>query len=367
MRAAIFLIGFVFLADSCNTVHHTSAEMKPAAPVVAAPAPTAPATQPVVVDIPAAPPTVVAEAPTSKAVTEVDVGPSVTPSTPAVSEKPATPAQAPATPPSPKPDFALATPAPALINPNVGNGANAPAEAQPPLPAEATLDQVLDALDARGQNLREFSAKVSLSSGDPLVEGVSTRVGQIYFQQKGPDDGRLRLVFDKRVGAGGTRADKTEYLLDKGWLIDRDYHKHTETNRQVVPPGGKMNLLKLGEGPFPLPIGQKKEEVKKQFDVTLIPPGKEDGSGLENSVHLKLVPKEGTRFFRRFGSINVWVDRRSNFPIRIDTVAPDDSDKHTTRLEDLKLNPQPPLKEEDFTLPMINKNVWTIHTEEYKE
>ena len=29
----------------------------------------------------------------------------------------------------------------------------------------------------------------------------------------------------------------------------------------MLKPGEKLNLLKLGEGPFPLPIGQKKEDV----------------------------------------------------------------------------------------------------------
>jgi hypothetical protein len=42
----------------------------------------------------------------------------------------------------------------------------------------------------------------------------------------------------------------------------------------VLRPGEKVNLLKLGEGPFPLPIGQKRDDVKRQFDVTLAKPEK---------------------------------------------------------------------------------------------
>ena len=31
-----------------------------------------------------------------------------------------------------------------------------------------------------------------------------------------------------------------------------------------------MNLLELGEGPFPLPIGQSRQDVEKQFKVTKV-------------------------------------------------------------------------------------------------
>ena len=41
-----------------------------------------------------------------------------------------------------------------------------------------------------------------------------------------------------------------------------------DTNRFRARPGEKVNLLKLGEGPFPLPIGQPKEDVHREFIVT---------------------------------------------------------------------------------------------------
>lgn len=138
-----------------------------------------------------------------------------------------------------------------------------------PLAAHATVDQVLDALDQRGRGLKDFSAKVSITQGDPTVS-VSTRTGQVWFQVKGIDDGRIRVTFDKQIEGKITRDEKLDYLLDNGLLIDRNYRKSSETRRQVLKPGEKINLLKLGDGPFPLPIGQKKEDVYKLFDVKQI-------------------------------------------------------------------------------------------------
>ena len=128
----------------------------------------------------------------------------------------------------------------------------------------------------------------------------------------------------------------------------------------MLKPGEKMNLLKLGEGPFPLPIGQKKEDVKKLFDVTLVPPAKTDAADLADTIHLRLTPKEGTRFARKFGAIDIWVSRKSNFPIRIDTTAPGGSDHQTTKLQELKINPEPGLKDGDFALPKIDAETWSL-------
>ena len=44
-------------------------------------------------------------------------------------------------------------------------------------------------------------------------------------------------------------------------------------------------VLELGEGPFPLPIGQAKEDVKKMFDVEIIPAAEGDPAGtIRNSL-----------------------------------------------------------------------------------
>ena len=249
---------------------------------------------------------------------------------------------------------------PALIN---------PAGDMQELPPNATVNQVLDALDQVGQKMHEFKAKVSLTSGDPLIGDLSTRVGEIFFQKTSPDDARLHVVFDKRIDGKVARDEKSEYLLEKGSLIERDFRKHVQTKRGVVKPGEKLNLLKLGEGPFPLPIGQKADDVHKMFEVTEIPLTADEikDKNLSNTIHLKLVPKDGTRFKRRFGAIDVWVDRKSNFPVQIKTQAPDGSDPHVTKLENVLINPVGGLKDEDFTLPKIDEQAWSLHDEPYRE
>jgi len=257
-----------------------------------------------------------------------------------------------------------------IINPTAPGAAppagQAPAAAQAALPADATADQVLDALDRRGQDLRGFTAKVKLTETDEGTQLSSTRSGRAWYQKKGAagDDARIRVLFDTRLDEKkqAEQAEKIEYMLDNGWLTDRDYQKRIEVRRQVLRPGEKINLLKLGEGPFPLPIGQKKEEVKKLFTVTRVKAAKDDPPG---TVHLLLKPVKGSQFARKFSSIDVWVDAKTHFPRRIDTLDPKETISRSTELTDVQVNPD--MSDADFTLTRIPPDQWNIHEEPFKE
>src|ERR1041385_1619484 len=194
----------------------------------------------------------------------------------------------------------------------------AAAMAQQPLSDASSREDILDALNARGQGLKDFTADVSLAETDALSGETTTLVGKVLYQARGEGDARMRIVFDKKLFGDKPQAGaKVEYMLDKGWLIDRDYKRKVEIQRQVLKPGEKINLLKLGEGPFPLPIGQPREEVLKMFEVKKIDAKQGDPP---DTVHLELVPKENTRFARQFKKIDTWVETKTSFPRRIQTL-----------------------------------------------
>ena len=243
--------------------------------------------------------------------------------------------------------------------------ADAAANQAAQMPPNATVDQVLDAMDARGQNLIDFSAKVKLTNSDASTGDSVINEGTVQFQKKPDGNVRIRVAFDKEQNGDEIDDVDHSYILDAGWLIERDYHKQSETRRQVLKPGEKMNLWKLGEGPFPLPIGQKKEEVRKLFDVTLLPPANDDPA---NTIHIELKPKAGTPYERRFGGIEVWVDRSNQFPAQIKTKPRGEgSDVHTTTLQKVVVNPAGGLKDADFTPEAVDLTQWNVHVEPYRE
>jgi len=242
------------------------------------------------------------------------------------------------------------------------SSAAAPEPPDGALSANASIDQTLDSLDQTGKNLKEFDAKVKLTEGDPNLSDYATRTGSIWYQ-KNDSGGRIHVLFDKRVTGRIAENNRIEYLLDGEWLTDRDYDRKIEVKRQILKPGEKMNLLKLGEGPFPLPIGQDKQEVHKEFDVTLVKPDKDDPV---DTVHVLLTPRPETRLARRFSTIDVWVDRKIKFPVRIDTVDPNGTMEHKTDLSGVHLNPTSGLKDAQFKLPEIEDKSWDLHTEKFK-
>jgi len=231
--------------------------------------------------------------------------------------------------------------------------------AQFPLNANSTREDVLDALNARGQGLKDFTADVSLAETDALNGETTTLMGKVWYQGTGEGDARMRIVFDKKLFGDKPQAGaKVEYMLDKGWLVDRDYKRKVEIQRQVLKPGEKINLLKLGEGPFPLPIGQPKEEVLKMFDVKKI--NANDGDPAD-TVHLELAPKEKTQFARKFKKIDVWVENKTNFPRRIATVDKSEAETRTTDLTNIQVNVG--LKDDAFVQEKIGEG-WTQKSEQ---
>ena len=231
-----------------------------------------------------------------------------------------------------------------------------------PLDDKSTSDQILDALDARGHGLKDFAGDVALDETDSLSGDVSTLKGKVWFGDKGDGNSRIRVSFTSKTVNGKAAANyHKEYVLDNGWLVDRDYRQKIEVNRQVLKPGQKANLLKLGEGPFPLPIGQPREEVLKMFDVKRISAGKDDPAG---TVHIELIPKEKTRFARKFKKLDVYVDVKTNFPRRISTIATGNDEEKATDLGQVNVNVG--VKDADFKLEDVG-NDWTRKTEPMDE
>jgi outer membrane lipoprotein-sorting protein len=235
-----------------------------------------------------------------------------------------------------------------------GATTHADATTQPSLSDKSTTDQILDALDARGENLRDFSADVTLTDTDTSTGDSTINTGSVILQRKGPDDARIRVAFTKRQVGNLVKTVDHQYVLDQGILDERDYEVKHETKTQVLKPGQKLDLFKLGEGPFPLPLGQKREDVLKLFDVARVGPTADDPSG---TVHLQLTPKDGTDLGKQFKTIDVWVDIKSDMPGRIQTLDINQTTTRTTDLANVKINSG--VGDKDFTLSPVG-NDWDV-------
>lgn len=228
-----------------------------------------------------------------------------------------------------------------------------------PLTDESKIDDVLDALDVRGKNLKSLSADVAKTESDmALGEDPETRSGRLRYEKLADDNVRILASFDKVQTGDKVKNERVEYLMKDGELVDRNYRSKVESRRVVQRPGEKIDLFKLGQGPFPLPIGQEKSAVHAEFEVTRIAAGKDDPA---NTIHLKLAPKDGTELSRKFKAIDVWVDKTDYLPRRIDTLNAQQSVLTSTKFTDVQLNTT--LSDDDFKLEAIKDADWKITRE----
>ncbi len=232
-----------------------------------------------------------------------------------------------------------------------------------PLNGESSVSTILEALESAGKNLRDFSADVAMIELDNTTGAAKTRTGAVWYVRQADGTVKMKLTLDKLTDDRGTFDRKIEYLLKDGWLIDRDYSAKIEVSRQVLRPGETIDLLKLGEGPFPLPIGQSPATVEREFEVSSKPAEEdvleEERASVESTVRVQLVPREDSQFQRQFSSIDLWIDPISHFPRRIMTTT--ETDVRITDLSNPHINQG--IDAARFDLPAIAGEQWNQRSE----
>ncbi|MCG3178362.1 MAG: hypothetical protein BIFFINMI_00689 [Phycisphaerae bacterium] len=155
----------------------------------------------------------------------------------------------------------------------------------------------------------------------------------------------FRIQFDDKTTGDGYVSDKKEiYVFDGRWLHELKEKSKQLNHREIVPEGESLDPTRLGEGPFPLPFGQKKADVLENFRVELIAPAKDDP---KESDHVKLMPKAGSTFDKRYKRIEFYLARDTTLPLRVVLEDFNDTVK-TAEFSNLRANPK--LTEKDFEL-----------------
>ena len=201
---------------------------------------------------------------------------------------------------------------------------------------------LLDRLEAAGDDLRDFRADVTYYLWDSMLERREIRGGEIVYVVS-PDDGSRRFaILVTSVSVGNRRNNQNKrYVFDGSWFVEIDYDNRMFTKRQVVAPGERFDPLKLGEGPFPLPVGQRREDVLARFEASLL-------DGTEHEVlarflagkpveGLKLVPLPSTPQAKEIAEVEIFYDAATLLPLGI-VLTETNGDRKTVMLRQLERN-----------------------------
>jgi hypothetical protein len=265
----------------------------------------------------------------------------------------------------------LALPACVVADPTTRPAAStSPASTTPSstAPAVDATETLLDGLFQVGVNMKTLRADVSLAEQDEETGKDDERRGQFVILRTPEGDMHARVNFTMLIrDQRRIERHRIEYLLAGEWLVDRTYPRNAddpqdkgrEVRRQVRKPGEKTDLFKLGEGPFPLPLGQSPAAVRAQFDVSPLPADPER-AGLSG---LMLVPLESNRLGERFKWISLWIDPADMMPRVIQTEDQGIPTLRTTTLSNVAVNQG--VTEADLKLDPIDQS-WQVIVEEMK-
>ncbi len=252
-----------------------------------------------------------------------------------------------------------------------------------PAGAEATRDEPgdrqaapsaavawLDRLEAAGRGLEGFRARVIYTREQPLLGDRQVRIGRLAYQPAerrsaddaetddgadadgadgsdaigndddadgGNTDGRpakFAIRFTHLQVGRGLRERPQYYIFDGQWLAEIHPDRRQFIKRQVVPPGRRYDPLKLGEGPFPLPLGQRRQQVLELFEVELV--RAEDDPA--DAVHLALTPRAEQAERLDYRRIDLWYDRDTLLPRRVRAEEPS-GDLTIVELKDPRVGP----------------------------
>lgn len=205
----------------------------------------------------------------------------------------------------------------------------APAVAQ-----SAEVEQVLDRLEREGEKINDLEADLRHEVFDKLIEDKQVKTGWLKYR-RGEPNAQFMIHFS-RLDQGGVINENGEwYAFDGRWLTEAKAMTKQVVKREVVPEGERVDPFKLGEGPFPLPFGQKKAEMLEQFSITLAPPAPGDP---KNADHLRCIPLPGSTFEEDYSQLDMFIDRTSNLPAKIVADQKREDKRVTVEFSNMKLN-----------------------------
>ncbi len=207
---------------------------------------------------------------------------------------------------------------------NHGYPANSRGVAMPPIPGEVTpkassAKAILDRLEKAGLAYTTLRADVDYRVEDRMTGDEELRSGLVAYQKQTANaPAKFRVSFDKlALGSGPARTSKQDYIFDGQWLTIAKHRIKSMTKVQIAAKGEKVEALKIGKGPFPVPFGQQTSEVLKYLEATTSPGPGQGSAGPKGTAYLRLTPKPGHRKDVNFRSLEMWVDQARDLPVKI--------------------------------------------------
>ncbi len=224
-----------------------------------------------------------------------------------------------------------------------GEPSRNPADAK----SQAEVDAILSRLEKRGAGIADIRCRVQFVEDDRINLAKWVKQGRILFRVTEPNP--HFLIHFEKTEADGVLGKQEWYLFDGQWLYQGLERVKQVTKQEIAQPGEKVNLFDLEKAPFPLPFGQKKDTILRNFEVSLVP---EQSGDPPRSDHLVCIPKPGTRLYKKYDKLELFVLKDVNLPGRIIVTKNNGLEINTADFPDLTAKSiNAGISEKDFARP----------------
>lgn len=190
-----------------------------------------------------------------------------------------------------------------------------------------TAEALLEALERADASLRTLEADVVYDKTFDIGGDRQIRRGRLYYSDnKGEGKARARkfaVYFNQLIVGRRLEKEPKVYIFDGQWLVEKLPTQKQFIKRQIVGEGQEFDPLKIGEGPMPIPIGQRKDETLARFNAELLGPEvglpePEEGEEVAakalrehvaGTMQLRLTPRSGSEEARDFLEVRLWYRR----------------------------------------------------------
>lgn len=146
-------------------------------------------------------------------------------------------------------------------------------------PAIATFDDadaLLDALEKADDAIDALWCQVVYDRRFVLQGDQQIRLGELAYQRSGEGDD-VQRAFEVEFTtlllgppeAREQREDRQSWTFKDRWLVERRFADKVYVKRELAPEGATIDPLRLGQGPMPLPLGQRKDDITARYRVAM--------------------------------------------------------------------------------------------------
>ncbi|MFC1793663.1 outer membrane lipoprotein carrier protein LolA [Planctomycetota bacterium] len=231
---------------------------------------------------------------------------------------------------------------------------------QPDNPKDDPVNIVLEKLNKTTSSLKSYESQIEYKYTQPVLESESLQKGVFYYSRSDgksalninfntlrQDDDKEQKYVERFIILDGAHLPLADRELKGIWLAILDYQIKEVKYLQLAEPNDSnksTDVFDLASKKLPMLGFSKIEDLKKQFEVTLIEPKKNESEEFIQ-VHLKVKPN--SIYKDDYFSIDFWIDKKLGLPAKVIAV---------------KSEPKAPfgeIVEIKFIKPKVNKRIDT--------